>query len=57
VTEGENGFFYPPEDAASLAQGIVQAKALQFDGYGYVKKHFSLDQMVEKTINVYKELL
>jgi glycosyltransferase involved in cell wall biosynthesis len=57
VAEGENGFFYPPEDAASLAQGIVQAKALQFDGYGYVKRHFSLDQMVEKTLGVYHDLV
>ena len=57
VAEGENGFFYPPEDAASLTQGIVQAKALQFDGYGYVKSHFSLTQMVEKTLGVYHDLV
>jgi len=53
VQEGVNGYFSAIGDAQDLAQKIVQAKALSFDGYTYVKCRFSLEQMVEKTLNVY----
>ncbi len=57
VQEGVNGYFSAIGDAQDLAQKIVQAKALSFDGYTYVKCRFSLEQMVEKTIGVYQKRL
>jgi len=56
IQEGVNGYFYEPEDAKTLSQKITEAKMLQFDGYGYISEHFSLWQMVEKTLNVYKDV-
>ena len=57
VAVGENGYLYPVGDAEALAEAVIRAKALCFDGYGYVKAHFSLEQMVEKTLAVYEELV
>ncbi len=56
IQEGVNGYFYEPEDADALSQKIIAVQALQFDGYGYVSEHFSLEQMVEKTLEVYYAL-
>ncbi|MDD2385144.1 MAG: glycosyltransferase family 4 protein, partial [Sulfurospirillaceae bacterium] len=57
VQEGINGYFTPIGDADGLAQKIVKVKDLRFDGYNYIREYFSLKQMVEKTVNVYKRLL
>ena len=57
VREGENGFFAPVGDAAGLASAVERASRLRFDGHGYVAKHFSLTQMVDRTLAVYRELL
>ena len=57
IREGENGYFYPVGDSEALALKITQAKALKFDGYNYVFNHFSLEEMVRKTLEVYKGLL
>lgn len=54
VKEGENGFFYAVGEHKGLAENIVLASRLFFDGYGYIATHFSLAQMVDKTLNVYK---
>jgi glycosyltransferase involved in cell wall biosynthesis len=54
VQEGLNGYFYDVGDAKALSERIMQAKMLHFDGYGYVSKHFSLEQMVDQTIGVYR---
>ncbi len=53
VREGENGYFYDVGDSDALARSIIEAKSLSFDGYGYVASHFSLGQMVNKTLEVY----
>jgi len=57
VREGENGYFYDVGDAKMLAQKIVAAKALRFDGYRYIASHFSLEQMVDKTLEVYRAVV
>ncbi len=56
IQEDVNGYFYTPEDDETLSQRIIEAKMLQFDGYSYISKHFSLEQMVEKTLNVYNDV-
>ncbi len=57
IQEGINGYFYPVGDADALAVRIQEAATLRFDGYGYVAAHFSLEQMVEKTLQIYKGLV
>lgn len=57
IREGENGFFYPVGDSEILARCIEKCRGLQFDGYGYISKNFSLNKMVQSTVSVYKELL
>lgn len=57
IQEGVNGYFSKISDENDLVNKIIQAKTLHFDGHTYISKHFSLDQMVEKTITVYKGLL
>ena len=57
IREGENGFFYTVGDSDMLAQKIQQCKHLKFDGYTYISKNFSLNQMVEKTLAFYKDIL
>ena len=57
IIEGGNGFFYPVGDAYGLAEKIMACRTLKFDGYDYVSKIFSLKQMVEKTLAVYKDKL
>ena len=57
IVEGENGFFYPVGESEVLANYIEQCKTLEFNGYIYIKKNFSLEQMVENTIKVYREAL
>ncbi len=56
IIEGENGFFYQMGESEALAKCIEKCSTLEFDGYGYISDHFSLEQMVEKTINVYKRI-
>jgi len=57
IIENENGYFYETENAQALAYNIEKAKKLSFDGFAYISKHFSLKQMVDKTIDVYKGLV
>lgn len=54
IQEGVNGYFTKIGNAEDLAEKICQATKLKFDGYSYITQHFSLAQMVEKTITVYK---
>lgn len=55
IVEGENGFFYSVGDAEALAVKILNARALKFDGYNYISNHFSLENMVQKTLEVYEK--
>jgi len=57
IVEGENGFFCPVGAVEALAIKILNTRALKFDGYNYISNHFSLENMVEKTIEVYKGVL
>ncbi len=54
ILEGQNGYFTQIGDAQDLAEKIVKATDLKFDGYAYISEHFSLSQMVEKTVKIYK---
>jgi len=56
IIENTNGYFVEVGDEEGLAKQIIKAKNLSFDGFSYVKEYFSLEQMVEKTIKVYKSL-
>ena len=55
IVEAKNGFFYPVGESEQLAKCIEQCNELEFDGYRYVGEHFSLEQMVGKTVKVYVE--
>jgi len=57
VQEGK-GVLFTPKDINSLKEAILKAQTSSFkDLRGYVKRRFSLEQMVEKTLAVYRELL
>jgi glycosyltransferase involved in cell wall biosynthesis len=57
IFEGENGFFYPVRESRVLAESIEKCTCLEFDGYHYISKNFSLHQMVDNTFKIYKNLL
>ncbi len=57
IIKKKNGYFFNTKDHKELAKKIIKAKELKFDGYGYIKENFSLENMVEKTIEVYKNLI
>ncbi len=54
IEEKTNGYFFEIGDFKELAKNIQNAKELKFDGFKYVREKFSLEQMVEKTLKVYK---
>ena len=56
IIENENGFFFNIGDNENLATNILKAKELKFDGYNYISNNFSLENMVNKTLNVYRNL-
>jgi glycosyltransferase involved in cell wall biosynthesis len=58
VREGEDGWLVGPDDAEALADRLVQASQTRFSGLrdGAITR-FSLEQMVEKTLAVYDEVL
>jgi len=56
IQKNTNGYFVEIGNEKEFAKKIVEAKELKFDGYSYVKKNFSLEQMVEKTVKIYKSL-
>lgn len=56
IQESKNGYFVEIGDENNFAKKIIKAKNLKFDGFNYIKDNFSLDQMVEKTIKIYKSL-
>ncbi|MEA1915495.1 MAG: glycosyltransferase family 4 protein [Campylobacterota bacterium] len=57
IEEEVTGYFFQMGDVNELAQNILKASTLKFDGYAKIEPRFSLDQMVDKTINVYKKVL
>lgn len=56
IIENKNGFFFEVGDEKELCNKIIRAKELSFDGYNYISYTFSLENMLEKTIEVYKKL-
>lgn len=56
IIENINGFFFEVGDEKELALNIIKAKDLSFDGYSYISKNFSLENMVSKTLEVYRNL-
>jgi len=56
IIENKNGYFVEIGNEKEFAKKIIKAKDLKFDGFNYIKENFSLEQMVEKTICVYKSL-
>lgn len=57
IIENKNGFFFEVGNEKELANNILKAKKLSFDGYNYISYNFSLENMVENTIKVYKRLV
>ncbi len=57
VKEGTHGYFSHVGDAKDLAEKIIKASMLKPDGYTYIQDHFSLKQMVEKTVLIYKRAI
>lgn len=54
IIENENGFFFEIGDIKGLSKKIIKCGQLNFDGLNYIKSNFSLENMIEKTIAVYK---
>ena len=58
VIPEKTGWLFAPGDSDALAKALVASTNGSFDDLGtYAMKNFSLRKMVEKTIEVYKELL
>ena len=56
IIENENGFFFEVGNDQELANNILKSKKLSFDGYDYISNNFSLENMVNKTLEVYRNL-
>ncbi|MBD3724031.1 MAG: glycosyltransferase family 4 protein [Campylobacterales bacterium] len=57
IIDGKNGFLVDVGNTDELALKIIESKDLKFDGYTYITKNFSLEQMVQKTLEIYKEVI
>lgn len=65
VQPGETGWLVPPGDAAGLAVALAAAldlapaarAALAERAIAHVRAHFTTEQMIERTLQVYEELL
>ncbi len=57
IIENVNGFFFEVGNEKELANNILKARNLSFDGYNYISNNFSLGNMVNRTIDVYKGIL
>ena len=56
IIENVNGFFFEVGDDKELANNILKSRNLSFDGYNYISNNFSLENMVDKTLEVYGDL-
>jgi glycosyltransferase involved in cell wall biosynthesis len=57
IIENENGFFFEVGEDKELAKNILKSRNLKFNGYNYIYSNFSLENMLNKTIEVYKRLV
>jgi len=56
VIDGINGYFFDVGDAHTLCKNIIETKNLNFDGLKYISETFSLENMINSTLSVYKNL-
>ena len=56
IDDGVNGAFFETGDAEGLAEQIRRVSAYRFDGYRYISERFSLSNMLEQTLKIYKEV-
>ena len=56
IIENVNGFFFEVANDKELANNILKSRFLKFDGYTYISNNFSLENMVNKTLEVYRNL-
>ena len=56
IIENVNGFFFEVSNDKELADNILKSRVLKFDGYTYISNNFSLENMVNKTLEVYRNL-
>jgi len=56
IIENINGFFFEVGNDKELADNILKSRVLKFDGYTYISNNFSLENMVNKTLEVYRNL-
>lgn len=56
IIENVNGFFFEVGNDKELADNILKSRVLKFDGYTYISNNFSLENMVNKTLEVYRNL-
>jgi glycosyltransferase involved in cell wall biosynthesis len=54
--EGEQGYFIEIGDSKALADKILEARNLKFDGFSYIGQFFSLEKMIKNTIKVYENV-
>jgi glycosyltransferase involved in cell wall biosynthesis len=57
IIDDVNGYFFEVEDSKDLANKIIKAKNLLFDGYNYIQNNFSLEQITKKTLDVYRQVI
>ena len=57
IIENENGSFFEVGDEKELASEILKSRNLSFDGYNYIASNFSLENMVNKTLEVYSKFI
>lgn len=57
VRDGVNGWLVPPGDSHALAEKLILAKTAQWHGLrDYALANFSMEQMTEKTLAVYRKI-
>lgn len=56
IKEGENGYFTNISDSYHLSKKLLLARKMHINGFNYISHFFSLQQMVEKTLAIYKNL-
>jgi glycosyltransferase involved in cell wall biosynthesis len=64
AADGEAAFLVPPQDSIALANACIKilqdplyAQTLAAAGFERVKKYYSLEAMIGKTLKLYEELL
>ncbi|MFO8192649.1 MAG: glycosyltransferase family 4 protein [Bacillota bacterium] len=64
VREGENGFLFPPGDAGRLCEALSELlskpelrREMGAEGRRRYREYFTLDRMVEETVNLYREIV